>query len=184
MGTSVATEMLARRARGLLGLDIASLTLTNGSVHVELAHPTKGQRLLKSRLGPLFVKLNTKRTFKAQVRRVFAKPPSDEELDAMWELASRDDGIARFVKIIHYIADRRRFHRRWIGALEACDVPSLVAWGRRDKVAVVAIAEQIAKETPGAKLVIWDDLGHYPQVEDPERVTKAVIDFWDGLARR
>ena len=51
MGTSVATELLARRERGNLPFEIASLVLMNGSVHIEMAQLTLGQRLLKTPLG-------------------------------------------------------------------------------------------------------------------------------------
>src|SRR5262245_3623399 len=54
MGTSVATELLARRERKNLPFEIASLTLMNGSVHIEMAHLTFGQQLLKSPVGNLF----------------------------------------------------------------------------------------------------------------------------------
>lgn len=181
MGTSVATELLARRERGLCPLAFASLTLMNGSVHVELAHLTPGQKLLRSPLGGTFARLNTRRTFVAQLRRTFATPPDDATLDAMWELLARDGGAARMAQTIAYVAERRRFRRRWIGALERCDVPLLVAWGRRDPVAVMAIAERIAHGTPGARLEAWDDLGHWPQIEAPERVVATVAPFWDAL---
>lgn len=181
MGTSVATELLARRERGLLPFEIASLVLMNGSVHIEMAQLTLGQRVLKSPLGPLFARLNNRRTFKAQLRRVFARPPSDAELDAMWELAAREDGPARFPQIIRYTEERARFRRRWIGALERFDRPALVAWGRLDPVAVAPIAEQLAREIPGAALLFWDDLGHYPQVEDTARVVKDVEAFWNRV---
>ncbi len=180
MGTSVATELLARRERGLLPIDLASFVLMNGSVHIELAHLTFGQQILKSPLGPMFAKLNSRTTFKAQMRRIFARPPNDEELDAMWELVAREDGAARLASIIRYTEERARFRRRWIGALERCDLPALVAWGRRDPVAVMAIAEKLAGEIPGAKFEVWDDLGHYPQCEDPARVAKTVGAFFDA----
>jgi pimeloyl-ACP methyl ester carboxylesterase len=51
MGTSVTTELLARRERGLLPLALESVTLMNGSVHIELAHLTPGQQALRSPLG-------------------------------------------------------------------------------------------------------------------------------------
>jgi pimeloyl-ACP methyl ester carboxylesterase len=181
MGTSVTTELLARRARGLLPLDLASITLMNGSVHIELAHLTPGQQVLRSRLGPLFAKLNRRSTFVAQIRRTFGRAPDDETVDAMWQLLARAGGSARMAQTIRYIEERHRFHRRWIGALEVCDVPALVAWGRRDSVAVVAIAEQLAREIPGARFETWDDLGHWPQIEDPARVAATVSAFWDGL---
>lgn len=182
MGTSVATELCARRERGLLPFAMESLVLMNGSVHIELAHLTLGQQVLKSRLGPIFARLNTKLSFKAQMKRVFARPPSETELDAMWALVAREDGTALMPALIRYTEERARFRRRWIGALERLDLPAFVAWGARDPVAVLPIADALAREIPGCERVTWDDLGHYPQVEDPERVASAVTGFWDRLA--
>ncbi|HEY2515148.1 MAG TPA: alpha/beta hydrolase [Polyangiaceae bacterium] len=182
MGTSVATELCARRERGLLSFAMESLVLMNGSVHIELAHLTLGQQVLKSRLGPIFARLNTKLSFKAQMRRVFARPPSEAELDAMWALVAREDGTALMPALIRYTEERARFRRRWIGALERLDLPAFVAWGARDPVAVLPIADALAREIPGCERVTWEDLGHYPQVEDPERVARALIGFWDRLA--
>ena len=179
MGTSVATELCARRERGLLPFELESLVLMNGSVHIELAHLTVGQHLLKSRLGPVFARLNTSFTFKTQMKRVFARPPRDEELEAMWSLVAREDGVARMPTMIRYTEERARFRRRWIGALERLDSPTLIAWGRQDPVAIMPIADQLAREIPDAQRETWDDLGHYPQVEDPARVVATVTAFWD-----
>lgn len=186
MGTSVATELLARRERGLLPFEVASVVLMNGSVHIDMAHPTVGQRILKSPAGPAFARVARKAIFVAQMRRIFAQPPSAEVLDGMWSLLARDDGPLRLPSIIRYMEERVRFRRRWIGALERIDLPVLVAWGAKDPVARMAIGERLARETPGADLVSWDDLGHYPQVEQPERVAEAVAEFFarveDGRA--
>lgn len=181
MGTSVATELLARRERGLCPLRLESVTLMNGSVHVELAHLTLGQKLLRSPLGDVFARYSSRSTFEAQLRRTFGREPDEATLHAMWDLLSRDDGVARLPATIGYVAERKRFRRRWIGALERCDLPLLVAWGRRDPVAVMAIAEKLAEGTAGARLETWDDLGHWPQVEDPARVVATVSAFWDAL---
>lgn len=177
MGTSVAAELLARRERGLLPFEVASVVLMNGSVHMEMAKPTVGQRLLASPVGDVFARISRRAVFEAQMRRVFAKPPAAETLAGMWALLVRDDGKHRLPKTVGYMAERRRFTGRWIGALERLDVPTLVAWGERDPVAVLPIAERLAREIPDAKLVTWPDLGHYPQVEDPERVARTVLDF-------
>ena len=182
MGTSVLTELCARRERGFLPFDLESIVLMNGSVHIELAHLTVGQRALLSPFAKIFARLNTSRTFKAQMRRVFGRQPPEEELDAMWALIAREDGPARLPSVIRYVDERSRFRRRWIGALETLDLPALVAWGTLDPVAILPIAEQLAKEIPRGRLLLWDDLGHYPQVEDPTRVATAVSAFWDSLA--
>ncbi len=181
MGTSVLTELLARRERGLLPLSIESVALMNGSVFIEMSHLTVGQRLLRTPLGPAFAALNNKRTFQAQMRRVFARKPTSAELDGMWALLAREDGARRLPQLIRYVDERWRFARRWNGALERLDVPALVAWGKRDPVAVFAIGERLAKTIPGAELVAFEELGHYPQVEDPARVAGAVKAFWGRL---
>jgi len=184
MGTSVATELLARRERGLLPFAIETLTLMNGSVHIDMASLTVGQRLLRSPLGDVFARLNNRRSFKAQMRRIFATPPREDELDGMWALLARDDGARLMSKIIRYVSERTLFRARWIGALERLDIPALVAWGAKEPVAVIAIAEQLAKEIPRAELVRWPELGHYPQVEDAWRVADTVRSFLGKNERR
>jgi len=179
MGTSVATELLARRERGLLPFAIERLVLMNGSVHVDLAHLTPGQRLLQSPAGAAFARLAGRRTFGLQMKRIFARAPDEATLDAMWALVARADGALRMPQIIRYLEERARFARRWIGALERLDVPTLIAWGTRDPVAVPAIAEQLAREIPNAQSIRWEDLGHYPQIEDPARVAGDVLRFFD-----
>jgi pimeloyl-ACP methyl ester carboxylesterase len=178
MGTSVATELLARRERGLLPFAIESLVMMNGSVFIEMAHLTTGQRVLKTRFGPLFAALNTRWSFKRQMRRVFARSPSEAELDGMWELVRREDGARRLPQLIRYVGERYRFADRWNGALSRFDRPALVAWGKKDPVAVFPIAERLSRTIPGAKLVFFDELGHYPQVEDAKRVASTVGPFW------
>jgi pimeloyl-ACP methyl ester carboxylesterase len=48
---------------------------------------------------------------------------------------------------------------------------------------MVAIAEQLVREIPGCDMTLWNELGHYPQVEDPARVVKDVEAFWDRVSR-
>lgn len=183
MGTSVATELLARRERGLLPFEVQSVTLMNGSVHVEMASLTAGQRALRSPAGDVFARLAGKRIFSAQMKRIFARPVDEATIDGMWSLLSRADGRLRLPKIIRYLEERVRFRRRWVGALERIDIPVLVAWGTKDPVALLAIGERLATETPGAEMVRWEALGHYPQMEDPTGVAKSVESFMDRCER-
>ena len=56
-------------------------------------------------------------------------------------------------------------------------VPTLVIWGRRDKLIPLAAGEHFGRVIPGSKLVIFDDLGHVPHEEDPARTVKPVRVF-------
>jgi pimeloyl-ACP methyl ester carboxylesterase len=182
MGTSVATELMARRARGLLHVELDALVLLNGSIHVELARLTPSQKLLRvPRLGDLFARLAHPALFRAQLKRTLARPIDAAEIDDMWLSIREGDGHRVLPRTIGYVDDRWRFRRRWISALETFDRPALVLWGARDPVAVLAIGEQVARETPGCRLVVLDDVGHYPQLEDAPRVRHEVELFLASL---
>jgi pimeloyl-ACP methyl ester carboxylesterase len=186
MGTSIATELLARRERGLLPVELASVTLSNGSVHIEMSRLTPSQKILRSRLGPLFAKVASRRVFKAQIRRILGDRASveDRELDLLWEGMVRAGGRAALPKLIGYVAERARFRDRWIGPLERLDLPSHLLWGRRDPVAIAPIAERLAREIPHARLTWLDELGHFPMLESPARFGEALLAFVDEVERK
>lgn len=177
-GTSVATELLARRERGQLPLDIASLTLCNGSVHIELAKLRVAQRILRHPTwGPVLAKVAGPRFFARRIRGTLARPDaiSSEEIQLMWDGLAHNGGRTTLPLVGRYIDERHKFWHRWIGALTRLDLPCHILWGRADSVAVAAIAEALAAETPGATLTWLEGLGHYPMLEGPEAWTAAVL---------
>ena len=182
-GTSVATELLARRERGLLPFEIDSVTLSNGSVHLDLARLTLAQRILRRpQLGLWFARWVGRRFFGRRIRAILGRPEavSEEELDALWAGLTHAQGRERIPAISSYLGDRTRFEARFVGPLTRLDLPAHVLWGRRDPVAVAAIAERLAGEIPGSRLTWLDDLGHYPMLEDPEAYSGEVLDFLAG----
>ncbi len=184
MGTSVTTELLARRESGTLPLAVASIALMNGSVHLEMARLTPSQKVLRRPLlGRIFTRLASRTTFKLQFRRLFSRPDAlpDGELDRLWELLIYDEGHLRLPQSIRYIEERIQLADRWLPPLTRLDVPALVLWGRRDPVARFVIAERLAREIPGAKLVALEDTGHYPQLENPSRVAHEYLSFLDAV---
>jgi len=181
MGTSVATELLARAEAGLLHFEVGRLVLMNGAVHAEMAHLTLAQKLLRRRLvGPLFARVVSRAVFGLQMGRVLARPVARGDLDDLFALIRHRDGHLRLPRVMGYYAERVRFRERWIGALRAFAHPALILWGRQDPVAVPAIAETLAAEMPAARLEMLDGVGHYPQLEAPARVLEGVLRFLDG----
>ena len=55
--------------------------------------------------------------------------------------------------------------------------PSLVIWGRQDRIFPVAHAQVALEKIPGAKLHIIDRAGHFPQMDQPEEFNAAVLEF-------
>jgi pimeloyl-ACP methyl ester carboxylesterase len=183
MGTSVATELMARDLRGELGMRIAGVLLFNGSILQHRASPTIGQKILRSRFGPLFARLNSERTFSAQFGRIFSKehPLEPEEARDQWALLAHHDGHRRLPRTISYMKERERHTDRWHGAVRDWPGPLGLAWGLEDPVATTAVLEGLRELRPGVPVAELPGVGHYPQVEAPERIAEALD---DALTRR
>jgi pimeloyl-ACP methyl ester carboxylesterase len=74
-------------------------------------------------------------------------------------------------------ADQRRRITENISKLKA---PTLIFWGREDRIIPVAHAHIAAKMIPGAKLHIFDKCGHVPMMERPDEFNKLVLEFLAG----
>jgi pimeloyl-ACP methyl ester carboxylesterase len=59
-------------------------------------------------------------------------------------------------------------------------LPTLIIWGGRDRLIPPENAEHFHRDIAGSRLVVFDDLGHVPQEEDPARTVTAVEDFLDA----
>jgi pimeloyl-ACP methyl ester carboxylesterase len=58
-------------------------------------------------------------------------------------------------------------------------VPTLILWGGRDRLIPPDDAKRFHRDIAGSTLVIFDDLGHAPEEEDPVRTVEAVKRFLD-----
>jgi len=56
-------------------------------------------------------------------------------------------------------------------------MPTLILWGGRDRLIPPAYAQRFAKDIAGAKLLMFNELGHVPQEEDPVATVAAVQAF-------
>jgi len=56
-------------------------------------------------------------------------------------------------------------------------VPTLLIWGMRDRTATHDQMQRYLDELPDAQLVELPDAGHFPQLDEPARVAKLILDF-------
>jgi pimeloyl-ACP methyl ester carboxylesterase len=176
MGTSVATELMARGLRGELGIELSGALLFNGSMLLHLAKPTLGQNLLRSRFGTLFARLTSERGFRAQFSRIFAPehPLSAEEAADQWALIA-DGGGQRIAHLtINYMSERERFTERWHGAIRDWPGPLTLAWGLQDPVARTEVLRGLQALRPGVPTIELPDAAHYPQIERPDLISAAL----------
>ncbi len=177
-GTSVATEILARWNLGFRPVPLKSLTLCNGSVHIELAKLRVIQKLLRNRtLGPLVARLSSKRVFARNMKALWSDPSrlSPEDVDTMWDLLTRDGGKKLLPRITQYLNDRVLYWHRWVGALRQSQLATNFLWGADDPITGRAVAEVHHAETPNSTLVVLEQVGHYPMLEAPERWTSELL---------
>ena len=66
--------------------------------------------------------------------------------------------------------------------LDSLDAPTLVLWGAKDRWIPPAHAAEFTRRIPGARSVMYDDLGHIPMEEAPQRVLQDLREFLAPLS--
>jgi pimeloyl-ACP methyl ester carboxylesterase len=176
MGTSVATELMARDREGEVAIDLRGALLFNGSIILERSHPTVAQRLLRGPFGPVAARLGSERFFRHQFGSVFSPehPLSDEEAEDQWALITNRGGNRLGHKLIRYMDERVIYADRWHGAIRQWPKPLSFAWGMLDPVATPDVLAGLRELRPEAPTDELPELGHYPQLEDPDRLATAL----------
>jgi pimeloyl-ACP methyl ester carboxylesterase len=178
MGSSVATELLARDVEGKLSFSLSSALLFNASLVRERASLLWGQKLLLSRLGPLAARLTNEYGFRRQFAGIFSKdhPLSAEEAADQWSLLSHNGGHRLLDRLIYYNHERVTppFAERWHGALRDWPGRLELAWAERDPICTEAVLQAVLELRPHVTLNRLPGLGHYPQIEDPQAVYRVI----------
>jgi len=103
------------------------------------------------------------------VRAVHAGGPrAGEATETFWRMAQRA-GPEAFVRQNEALITRRD---RW-SAFDRFDAPTLLLWGGQDRFSPVERALDIAARVPSAELVVLDECGHLPTLEQPDACTRA-----------
>jgi pimeloyl-ACP methyl ester carboxylesterase len=61
--------------------------------------------------------------------------------------------------------------------IAALKLPTLILWGRRDRLIPPGDADRFHRDIAGTRLIVFDRLGHVPQEEDPAATVAAVKQF-------
>jgi pimeloyl-ACP methyl ester carboxylesterase len=173
LGDTVAQELLARQRGGASAARIEAACLLNGGLFPETHRARRSQQLLASRIGPLFARTITYRSFASSMRSICARRLTDDELRAMWKLAKDSRPVLHAQ--IGYMAERRNNRARWVGAIVDPGIPVRLVAGTADPVSGAHMIQRYRELVPRPDVVELDGVGHYPQVEAPERVAPAVL---------
>jgi pimeloyl-ACP methyl ester carboxylesterase len=183
-GDSVAQELLARaldrQRHGLRGLALQSVLFLNGGLFTEAQRPRPIQKLLASPLGPALSRFLGRRRFQRSFSAVFAPcyRPDEQQLDLFWALVAHKRGHRLGHRLIRYLGERKTHRARWVEAVTQARCPLRFVVGMLDPVSGAPMAARFKELVPNADVVELPDVGHYPQVEAPQRVLSACEEFW------
>jgi pimeloyl-ACP methyl ester carboxylesterase len=110
----------------------------------------------------------------SSVRNVYGDPAkvTPELVDRYYEITLREGNRAALVQ---------RFVQAPLGIdqdrIREVKVPTLILWGGRDRLIPLEYGALFNGDIAGSRLVVFDDLGHVPQEEDPARTFAAVQAF-------
>ncbi|WP_026375457.1 alpha/beta fold hydrolase [Aestuariibacter salexigens] len=108
------------------------------------------------------------------VKNVYGDPDkvSDDVIERYYELTQREGNRAALAQ---------RFVQTKPGPLAdkvpTITQPTLIIWGAKDKLIPLKFAHRFAEEIPNNELVIFNELGHVPHEEDPQRTVVPVQAF-------
>ena len=185
MGDSVGGELLARTIDGESPLRVRRRVLTNGSIYLDMAHLTDGQKFLRSLPDEMLPEGGgpDAEALAATLAALCAPTPpaagAARHLRAGAELVVRAGGVRLLPRLIRYLDERARHEHRWTGAIESHPAALTVVWGRGDPIAVPAMVHRLVSRRP-ATAVTWLEAGHWPMVEQPGRFADAVLAALDG----
>jgi 4,5:9,10-diseco-3-hydroxy-5,9,17-trioxoandrosta-1(10),2-diene-4-oate hydrolase len=104
-----------------------------------------------------------------------------EMVDASYQCAARPGSGRSFLSVLRtgvsWRGQRESFVRSTRDDLSRIAAPTLVIWGRQDRVLTPAHAQVVAEMVPNTKLVFFDRCGHLPQLERPNEFNSELLSF-------
>jgi len=178
-GVTVAQELLARHNEKVLSFSIKSIVFLNGGLFPEQHRARPIQKLGLTPLGPIMGALMSRERLRTTFDGIFGPETkaSDAEISAHWKLMRENDGLKVLHKLLQYIPERRNNRARWVGALQDATIPMRLINGGADPVSGAHLYHYYREMVPNADAVLFDDIGHYPHTEAPDRVAEAFFAF-------
>ncbi len=141
-------------------------------------------RLLRTRVvGGAMARLTTRRGFRAFVRAYNPQPRElpDRHIDRWYEQYELN---TRRAMLSFYRATPTALMERLREPLRRLDRPALVLWGAHDPAVPIEQAERQRESFPSAEVVVLEDSGHWPFLDDPEKASAAILPFLERQLAR
>ena len=144
-------------------------------------------RVLRPELGFAALKLPRHR-LKDNLKQLFCDPAT---INSHWYDAAVDDFLytwksvrarmAFFAALRNVYLDEPHGDDGFWRRLSEIKTPSLFIYGRKDVLITPRFGPRVQKMLPSAKVVVWEDCGHVPQLEHPERTVEELTGFFSAV---
>jgi pimeloyl-ACP methyl ester carboxylesterase len=124
--------------------------------------------------APVLERVLPRSVIESSLRNVYGDPSkvTPELVDRYFDLATREGNRAALMA--RFGGRREPASTKPVSGITQ---PTLILWGARDRLIPLAAGERFHAAIPGSELVVFDDLGHVPQEEDPARTVAALEAF-------
>lgn len=173
MGALVAWEYVDRfgpeRVRAIVDVDMEPTAFQWD----DYAHGTIDLAGLRNAVGA--IQSDHLRFVEDLVEPLLAAPPSPSERRLIFDEASRCPPSVKSSLMLDYT------FRDYRDRLPSLDVPTLVCAGADEAWRSVASVELVSELVPRARFELFEDSGHCPTIEEPERFDRVVRAFLEGV---
>lgn len=154
----------------------ASVTLINIGVPIDYEWHAAARVWQTPILGELAMALTNRPAFRLLLRRGNPRGLPPDFVDRMYDDFDRHTRRA-VLRLYRSARDIDNQGRQLAEALRPLDRPALVIWGSQDPYVPASLAERQREVFPGAEIVLLDDSGHWPFIDNPEGVARALLPF-------
>ena len=182
LGGRVAIEMAIQEPERVLG--IACLCPAAAFTH----RPALGLvKALRPELGFAALVLPRER-LKKDLKTLFCDP---KRINEEWYEAAIDDflqtwkgiraRVAFFTSLRNIYLDEPDGEEGFWARFSAIKSPSLFIYGRKDVLITHRFGSRVERMLPSAKVHVWQDCGHVPQLEHPDRTIEELTNFFASV---
>lgn len=179
-GTIVLQEILRRRQSGTCPFAVERVALLNGGIMYEAYQPTALQVALRLPvIGHILASLISKETTRSRLSALLGADHQldNTEFEGLWHGISANEGQRLSRRLLRYNDERKVKHVEWEEALVAFEGPLLLVWGLDDPVSGSKVLDLAKARLTKAEVVELKGVGHYPQIEVPDKVSEALDRF-------
>jgi pimeloyl-ACP methyl ester carboxylesterase len=180
MGQTVGAEIMARHEEGKLPFKIKHAIILNGSTLVDMVHFMDFQLELLNKPDEVLPEDVPEKLFRSglQNKGSFSveHAPNQALMDVMIAQIYENQGSRLMPRLMRYQNERKVNLQRWTDGLTKLSGPTSIFWGVQDLNGKEDQADKLKELRPDADLHKWDDVAHWPPIEVPDRLAKAIIE--------